>query len=64
MRQVEPWMGDVVRELHMHGLTQKDLAREMGVTHNYLSMILCGRHTAGTQTRERVESALSRLTSA
>lgn len=54
------WTGDVVGQMHQHGILKKDLAIEMGWNAKYLSQVLNGRvepHGA----EERIRQALTRL---
>lgn len=54
------WTGDVVGQMHQHGILKKDLALEMGWNAKYLSQVLNGRvepHGA----EERIRQALARL---
>ena len=54
------WTGDVVGQMHQHGILKKDLALEMGWNAKYLSQVLNGRvepHGA----EERSRQALARL---
>ena len=54
------WTGRVVGLLHTHRITQADLAREMGVTAQYVSMVLNGKKTSkGIQ--ERMEDAIQTI---
>ena len=36
------WIGDFVGRMHLHRVTITQIAKEMGVTREYLSMILNG----------------------
>ena len=46
------WTGDVVAALHINGITQAELARKMGVTVPYISMLLNGKkNAAGSEER-------------
>lgn len=40
---MDKWIGDVVGLMHLHKITQKDLASYLGVTNEYISMILNGK---------------------
>ena len=52
----EKWTGRLVGKMHNERVTYDDLAKEMGVTKSYISMILNGaRKTKGIQ--ERMENA-------
>lgn len=39
----EEWTGRIVGQLHTHRITQAELAAEMGVTAQYISMVLNGK---------------------
>lgn len=39
----EAWTGNLIGDMHNKGITYDDLAAEMGVTKNYISMILNGK---------------------
>ena len=39
------WTGRIVGLLHMHRITQAELASEMGLTAQYISMVLNGKKT-------------------
>ena len=54
------WIGDLVGRMHRHRVTITQLAQEMGVTREYLSMILNGhRETSGIA--QRMNDALDSL---
>ena len=56
----EKWTGRLIGRLHNENITYEELAKEMGVTKPYISMILNGaRKPAGI--RERMESAVSAI---
>lgn len=55
----EEWTGEVVGKMHVAGVTNDDLAKEMCCTKSYVSMILNGLRKP-PNARERVESALER----
>lgn len=54
------WTGEVVGEMHVAKITNRDIAREMGVTAAYISMILNGDREP-PWAEERVREALARL---
>jgi DNA transposition AAA+ family ATPase len=57
---VEEWTGRIVGLLHTHRITKAELASEMGVTAQYVSMVLNGKKSAkGIQ--ERMESAIQAI---
>lgn len=41
----EKWTGELVGKMHNFKITQEDIAREMGTTKAYISMILNGSKT-------------------
>lgn len=56
----EKWTGRVVGRMHVEQISTADLAREMGVTRAYVSMLLnCSKKPEGA--RERVEGALEKI---
>ena len=60
MAERAAWTGEIVGMLHVNGLTQADLAEEMGVTKEYVSMLLNGKKTtAGAE--ERMRAAIQKL---
>lgn len=54
------WLGDVVGRMHRNRITITQVAREMGVTREYLSMILNG-HREPDGARERLEAAVDAI---
>ncbi len=56
----EQWTGDVVGKMHVHKITGKQLAAEIGWNEKYLSQILNGLATSKCA-EEKVCSALERL---
>lgn len=56
----EVWTGTLIGKMHNKGITYDDLAKEMGVTKAYISMILNGaRKPEGI--RKRMEEALAAI---
>ena len=51
------WTGEVVAALHTSKISQKELAAKMGVTVEYVSMLLNGKKTASGM-RERMMTAI------
>lgn len=48
------WIGEIVGLMHMNGISNKQLAEHMGMTPEYISMILNGnREPAGIEDRLR-----------
>jgi transcriptional regulator with XRE-family HTH domain len=60
LANVEPWAGQIVAELHLNRITQKELAREMGVSHVWVCMLLGGERTA-QGAEQRMREALDRI---
>ena len=54
------WTGDVVAALHTNRISQKDLAAKMGVTVEYVSMLLNGKKTVNGM-RERMMTAIKAI---
>lgn len=51
---LKKWIGDVVGEMHIRKITTNQLAAHLGVTPEYISMILNGhREPAGIEDRLR-----------
>ena len=60
MAEKEAWTGEIVGLLHVNGITQADLAEKMGVTKEYVSMLLNGKKAA-SGTAERMKQAISEI---
>ena len=56
----EKWTGDVVKKMHLQGITQDDIAEEMGVTKSYVCAILNGRRKP-PDAKARIKDALDRI---
>lgn len=54
------WTGEVVKRMHMAGITGKQLAEECGFTNSYISTVLHGKK-GDDSTRQRILEALARL---
>ena len=54
------WIGDFVGRMHRHKVTITQLSQEMGVTREYLSLILNG-HRAPTGIENRLNATLDAL---
>jgi transcriptional regulator with XRE-family HTH domain len=54
------WIGEFVGRMHQHRITITQVAQEMGVTREYLSMILNG-HREPNGINQRMNDALDRL---
>lgn len=62
-RMLAQWTGNVVGKMHMHGISMKMLASEIGWHEKYLSAVLNGhRNPSGAEVK--VSEALNRLISA
>ena len=55
------WTGRIVGLLHTHRITQSQLAKEMGVTAQYVSMVLNG-HKSPKGIEDRMEAAILAIT--
>ena len=55
----EKWTGDVVKKMHLKGVTQDDIAEELGITKSYVCAILNGRRKP-PMAQERIKAALER----
>ena len=53
----EKWTGKIVGKMHTEEITNKDIAKEMGVTPSYVSMILNSSRNPASA-KERVTKAL------
>ena len=56
----EKWTGDVVGRMHTNEITFEDVAKELGVTVPYVSMILHSRRKP-PNIQKRVETALDSI---
>ena len=54
------WIGDLVGRMHRHRVTITQLAQQMGVTREYVSMILNG-HRSPDGIEQRMNDALNIL---
>lgn len=54
------WIGDLVGRMHLHRITITQLGQEMGVTREYLSMVLNGHREPGG-IEQRMNEALDNL---
>ena len=54
------WTGDLVGLMHNHKISKTGLANELGVTREYVSMVL-NEHRDPAGARERFEGAVNRL---
>ena len=56
----EKWTGNLVGKMHNNQITNEDLARELGVTAAYVSMILNGKRKP-PEIKNRMEDALKAI---
>jgi transcriptional regulator with XRE-family HTH domain len=54
------WTGRIVGLLHTHRITQTELAAELGLTAQYISMVLNGKKTS-KGIDERMEAAIQAI---
>lgn len=52
----EKWTGNLIGRMHNECVTYEDIAKELGVTKAYVSMILNSKRTP-TDAKERLEEA-------
>ena len=57
---IEKWCGDLVGKMFRNKVTRQDLADELGVTKQYISMLLNGERTT-EGARERLEKAYNAI---
>lgn len=57
---IEKWCGDLVGKMFRNKVTRQDLADELGVTKQYVSMLLNGERTT-EGARERLENAYNMI---
>lgn len=60
MKTLEPWIGEVAGLMRMYGIKQKEIAEIMGVTVNYVSMILTGEKCP-KNAEERIKAAITEI---
>lgn len=54
------WAGEIVASLHVNKIKQKELAKEMDLTEEYVSMILCGKKSS-VGMEERMKAAIESI---
>lgn len=54
------WTGDIISKLHIYHIKKKQLAERVGVTPEYLSMVLNG-HRSPPDAEQRFRAALDAL---
>lgn len=56
----EPWTGLLIGRMHNHNITMTELAERMGVTKNYVSMLLSSKRKP-PGIREKMESTVAQM---
>ena len=56
----QQWTGKIVALMHTNRITQKELAKEMGISQVWMSQIMNG-HVNPPGTRQRVENAVNAI---
>ena len=54
----EQWTAEIVAKLHLQGITRRELADELGVTAQYVTMVLNGKKSSAGM-EERMTKAIS-----
>lgn len=54
------WTGDLIGKMHVHEVSQEELAEELGCSKAYVSMILNGSRTP-VDAKERLQEAFNRV---
>lgn len=57
---VEIWTGEIVAKLHTHKISQNELADELGLTAQYVSMVLNGKKSPKGM-HERMTTAIATI---
>lgn len=57
---MENWIAEAVGKMHINHITQKDIAERLGVTNDYISMILLGKKTP-KNAEERITNAINEI---
>lgn len=52
----EKWTGDLIKKMHLNKVKSVELARELGVTEAYISMLLNSK-TKAKDAKEKLEAA-------
>ena len=56
----EMWTGQIIGKLHVNGITQRQLAEEMGLTEQYVSMLLNSVKPSASA-EERMDAAIAAI---
>lgn len=56
----EKWTGEIVKELHNNNISQNELAKEIGWTVEYVSLILNSRRNP-TKAKSKMETAMQTI---
>lgn len=54
------WTGDIIGQMHLHRIQKRNLAEELSVTPEYVSMVLNGRRDP-PDAEQKFREALARL---
>ena len=57
---MKAWISNVVGKMHVHKITQMQLAEKVGIRRDYLNKILNG-HLAPSNAKERISAAVEEL---
>lgn len=57
----EQWTADIVAKLHLNGITRRELADEMGVTAQWVTMVLNGKKKSDAGMPERMDAAITAI---
>ncbi len=60
MSKKAKWTGDIVAMLHVNGISQRELAAEMGLTHNWVSSVLNEKRYS-PDIEHRMREAIARI---
>lgn len=57
---MDKWIATMVGQMHINGITQSELAQELGIRRDYLNKILNGKKSP-KNAKEKFEAALENL---
>lgn len=57
---MDSWIAEAVGKMHINRITQIELSKKMGVTNDYVSMILRGKKSP-TNAEERITTAIDEI---